>query len=109
MLPRSVQFRWILNRVFEEVFKNGFVFFVDHVRDGKVSLQPIDLLPKLGVHVRHVRPLLGLIEKVRKAELAASKESRQGNAVAFDRDVGLPDGGQVRRVAGAVQRTSQPV
>ena len=73
----------LVDRVLEEIFENSFVLFVDDRRDGKVSLESVNLLPELCVHVAHVGPLLGLVEEVGQTKLAAAQESGQGDAVAF--------------------------
>ena len=109
MLSGPCQFGWIIGGIFEQIFKNVFVFLVDHVRHRKVSLQPVDLLPELCLHVGHVCPLFGLVEEVRQSKFAASQESGQRDAVSFDGDVGLANRRQVGAVTGHVQGTGQPV
>jgi len=75
LLSRSVQFWRIISGIFEKVFINVLVFFVDDVRDGKIPFQSINLLPELCFHVGHIGPLLGLVEEIWKTKFAAPEKS----------------------------------
>ena len=109
LFSRLGEFGRVSRRVSEQVDKDGLVLFEDDVGHGKVPLQPLDLLPELGLQVGHVGPLLDLAEEDPEAELATAEKARQGDAVSLDGSVHLAHRRQVGVAASHVQGTSQPV